>query len=101
MRSHAPPHVRESATFVVEAEGHELPELHLLLSELPDGRWHAFLMELPWGGRQTENSFDSAEEACAAVDRIYDLCAGLGVWRVKRWGWDRPGPPTTDGIPQR
>jgi hypothetical protein len=88
VRTH--PHVREAATLVVTTDDGEQPRLHLLLSELPGGVWQVFLLELPWGVHETGNEFDSAEEACKVVDKIYAMCVDAGVWRVRRWGWKRP-----------
>lgn len=91
------PHVRETATFLAQIENGELAQYRLLLCELRGGRGYVFLMELPWGGHETERFYDTLAEACDAADTLYQLGEGAGVWRIERYGWQRPAAPAPTG----
>lgn len=91
------PHVRETATFMAQIENGELAQYRLLLGELRDGRGYVFLMELPWGAHETERFYDDLAEACEAADTLYQLGQGAGIWRIQRYGWQRPTAPGTAG----
>jgi hypothetical protein len=49
-----------------------------------------FLMELPWGGHETERLYDTLAEACEDADKVYAMGVDGGRWDVQRWDWQRP-----------
>jgi hypothetical protein len=85
--------IRETATFVVAETGGERALYRLLLGELPAGRGYIYALELPWGGHEREQDFDTLAEACTAADDVYRLWPDAGVWRIERSGWQRPPMP--------
>jgi hypothetical protein len=88
--------VRESATYLVRADGGERAEYLVRLCELPDDRWNVHLTALPWDNHETENTFATAQQACEAADALYGMGLDDGRWDVRRWGWQRPSVPKPD-----
>jgi len=74
--------VRESATFV-DRDGR--PLCRLMLGELPDGHGYLYAMQLPWGGHETDRTYDTLAEARAIAGEIYRLWGDAGAWQVQRW----------------
>jgi hypothetical protein len=87
-----PARTRETATYVVTTADGEQPQCLLLLGDLADGRGYIYAMELPWGGHETERTYDTVPEACAAADGVYRLWKDTGAWQIQRRGWQRPTP---------
>ncbi|MFI6079226.1 hypothetical protein ACIA5C_47770 [Actinoplanes sp. NPDC051343] len=101
--------VRESATYLAQADGGETAEYLVRVYEMPDGRWRVHLMGLPWDNSHVaENTFATAQQACAAADALYTKGLDGGRWDIRRWGWRRPepmshrgaGPQAQDGRPR-